>query len=535
LFAGLVALVLLLTACQVDVRVGLVLEDDGTGDVTVGVGLDDEALERVPDLVDQLRTEDLEEAGWSVTGPEQEPDGLTWIRASKPFANPDQAAEILEEVAGPDGPFQDTEVSRSSSFGRTTFTVEGTADFSGGLAAFSDAQLVELLGDGFGGNLAEIEAETGAPAAEQVNVSFVAEVPGESPEVVELDPTSGEPQPIDVSTTSTRTDALILGGLAVIALLAAIALAVRAVARRRSVGDDGDELERRERADEALVAVGATAERVAAEHDVVTPQTPAVRPEPSPEVSRASEPVADTADALVAGDPPSSTPTSAAAATGATAAAAGAGSPRPPRRLGVVVLDAMGVVFDTGRDLPGLLAAFLRDQGINLPVDEVGARLAEATLGQVSPAEMWRSLGVDGGHDELTDQFLALQKPSPGLRAFLDRMQARELPVVVVANDIADWSHSLRDTHKLGDLTAGWIVSSELGHRLPDAAVYDEIVRVSGQDSRNTFFIAAELRFLAAARSYGFAAAWFNETPEPGDENAGYPLIESFRDFGLGP
>jgi FMN phosphatase YigB (HAD superfamily) len=199
-----------------------------------------------------------------------------------------------------------------------------------------------------------------------------------------------------------------------------------------------------------------------------------------------------------------------------------------------VVLDAMGVVFDTGRDVPSLLAAFLRDQGVNLPIDEVGARLAEATLGQVTPEEMWRSLGLDRGHDEVTDQFLALHKPSPGLRAFLDRMQARELPVVVVANDVADWSHKLRDTHKLGDLTAGWIVSSELGHRLPDAAVYDEVVRVSGQDPRNTFFIAAELRFLAAARSYGFAAAWFNETPEPGDENAGYPLIESFRDFGLG-
>jgi FMN phosphatase YigB (HAD superfamily) len=103
--------------------------------------------------------------------------------------------------------------------------------------------------------------------------------------------------------------------------------------------------------------------------------------------------------------------------------------------------------------------------------------------------------------------------------------------VVVVSNDIAEWSHSLRDTHKLGDLTAAWLVSSEVGHRLPDSAMYDEIVRVSGQDPRNTFFIDDEIRYLAAARSHGFAAAWFNPDPEPGDEDAGYPMIRSFRDF----
>ena len=50
----------------------------------------------------------------------------------------------------------------------------------------------------------------------------------------------------------------------------------------------------------------------------------------------------------------------------------------------------------------------------------------------------------------------------------------------------------------LADLTAGWVVSSEVGHRLPEAALYDEIVRVSGEDIRNTFFIDHEIRFLAA-------------------------------------
>ena len=80
------------------------------------------------------------------------------------------------------------------------------------------------------------------------------------------------------------------------------------------------------------------------------------------------------------------------------------------------MLDAMGVVFDTGRDGPSLLAAFLRDQGVNLPVDEVGARLAEATLGQVSPEEMWRSLGIEGGH--------AIDPAHPVVLAFIEEVLA---------------------------------------------------------------------------------------------------------------
>jgi HAD superfamily hydrolase (TIGR01509 family) len=474
-----IVVLVLATACQVDLRVDVEMEADGSGVVTVGVGFDDEALARVPDLESQLRTDDLVEAGWTVSALEQGGDGVSWLRASKPFSDADQAADILDGLAGPDGPFRDFSASRDRAFGRTTYTVEGVADFSDGFAAFADDQLVELVGDGLGGNLEQIESDTGEAPAEQVSVTVAVSLPGAGTQVFELDPTSTEPQPIDASTTATRWAAAAWAVLAAVALvLLVVVVAVRLVR------------DQRERSTVPAEGAGPP--------DDVDDVDPPVDPTDAAEVESAVAP----------------------------------GTPMAPRRLGVVVLDAMGVVFDTGADVTSLLADFLRDQGINLAHDQVGASLAEASLGQITPAEMWRSFGVEANQAELTDQFLALHRPSPGLRSFLERMRERDLAVVGVSNDIAEWSHRLRDTHKLADLTAGWLVSSEVGRRLPDPAVYEAVTRASGEDPRNTFFIDHELRFLAAARSAGFAVAWFNPDPEPGDENAGYSMIRSFREFG---
>ena len=86
--AGAVACVLVLAGCQVKVLVDTKVNRDGSGTITVSVGLDEAALAQVGDLRSQLRVSDLEAAGWKVTGPAHEADGDTWVRASKSFADP---------------------------------------------------------------------------------------------------------------------------------------------------------------------------------------------------------------------------------------------------------------------------------------------------------------------------------------------------------------------------------------------------------------------------------------------------------------
>ncbi|MDQ3372166.1 MAG: hypothetical protein M3482_05470, partial [Actinomycetota bacterium] len=81
--------VVALGACRVETEVGLTVEEDGSGMVEVGIGLDDDALGRVPGIADELRVEDLQATGWTVVGPVEEADGYTWFRISKPFATPE--------------------------------------------------------------------------------------------------------------------------------------------------------------------------------------------------------------------------------------------------------------------------------------------------------------------------------------------------------------------------------------------------------------------------------------------------------------
>lgn len=168
------------TGCQVDVQVGVDVEQDGSGQVSVAVALDEAAAVRVPDLADQLEVEDLVEAGWVVTGPSAEADGRTWVRATKPFSSAEEAGRVLDEVSGADGPFRDLEVRRTPSLLLDEWDLTGTVDLTGGLAAFSDDALRERLdGTDVGMTEAALVAVGGRPLDEAVSFQVAVSLPGE--------------------------------------------------------------------------------------------------------------------------------------------------------------------------------------------------------------------------------------------------------------------------------------------------------------------------------------------------------------------
>jgi hypothetical protein len=173
------ALLIVLAGCQVHLTVDTKVEADGSGTVSVGVGLDDEALAKVGDLGAQLRVDDLRASGWTVTGPTREGDGNTWVRATKPFSDPAGATSVLNEVNGPEGAFGGWKVARSSSTLSTSYSVTGAADLTKGMATFSDQALSDALGgDPYGGGIAALEQEQGRPVSDMVDVRVTVEVPG---------------------------------------------------------------------------------------------------------------------------------------------------------------------------------------------------------------------------------------------------------------------------------------------------------------------------------------------------------------------
>ncbi|MEO5679128.1 MAG: hypothetical protein ABIS47_05595, partial [Acidimicrobiales bacterium] len=122
-------LIVLCAACRVDVEVGIDARADGSGQVRVEVVADRDVATAI-DLSKGVRVDDLKQAGWKVDGPAPRPDGAVGVVATKRFGNVADARLVVEELSGPDGPFQGFRLDRRRSFARTTTRFAGTVDFS---------------------------------------------------------------------------------------------------------------------------------------------------------------------------------------------------------------------------------------------------------------------------------------------------------------------------------------------------------------------------------------------------------------------
>lgn len=168
----------LATACDVTVSAEVDARRDGTGTVRAGVGLDADAVAKAGDVAAKLRVDDLRQSGWDVVGPREEGDGLTWVRASKPFSSPAQADQILAELSGPGGPFRDLDLGQRQSFFRTRTNLSGTVDLAGGLTGFLDPELEERLGGSVGFDLEALRRRFGESLGDVFRVELIARFPG---------------------------------------------------------------------------------------------------------------------------------------------------------------------------------------------------------------------------------------------------------------------------------------------------------------------------------------------------------------------
>jgi len=167
------------TACQADLVAGVDVNRDGSGQVSAGIGFDADALKEVGDLSSTLRLDDLRQAGWNVAGPRREGDGLTWIRATKPFTDADQATATMAQLAGAGGPFRDFRLTRTKSLTRSRVTFTGVLDLTKGLSGLSDPDLTASVGDvGLGLDVEGLRRRFGGDLAKSVKVRVTAGLPG---------------------------------------------------------------------------------------------------------------------------------------------------------------------------------------------------------------------------------------------------------------------------------------------------------------------------------------------------------------------
>jgi HAD superfamily hydrolase (TIGR01509 family) len=478
-FVALVAL--FAAACQADARIDVVVEGDGSGTVVFTLDLDAQIVEEAPEILENLRTEDLAAADWTLEGPTATESGGATMTATKAFASRELLAGVLDEIAGSGELFSDVLVERERSFARTTYTISGEIDQTFNIESLGDEGVVGWLGLPLGRPVSELEAIAGEPISNTLELRFSVTLP----DTIEANTptvdgrtatwviTPNDQLPTEFVASSSVEDqepriwaAMALVALAVLATLLAFRLLAK-LGRRARRGDevDGDAVQLRR------------------------PERSMRDPGAAPETEE-----------------------------------------RPPR-LELIVLDARGVLYDEANDIGARLVPFVRERGSKASLQEINDAFRAASLGRLSAAELWSNLSVEGEPAELDELYTREFVLRDGVLEFIDRLHERDLRVAVITNNIAGWSKQIRDKFNLDERVDTWVVSGEIGTRKPDAAFFEAVRRMTGVSFADSLLIDDQIDDLDMARSLGMSTAMFVPPASQLPAQSPHPIVHGFDSF----
>lgn len=204
---------LLLTACRLDANVDVMMNPDGSGEVSLAVSVDADVVQQVPGLEGSLSLTDAIANGWVAEGPAATDDGGLGLTLRHPFTSVAEASNVLTSL-GP--PFTGISLAQiltppTGEPDEIATTLMGSLSLPGGtFDAFADSELLAATGGTpFGAQL----AAAGATPASSMSIRLTMRLPGQ------IQGTTGQradgavswDAPLDGSSTDLGTQA-VLGG-----------------------------------------------------------------------------------------------------------------------------------------------------------------------------------------------------------------------------------------------------------------------------------------------------------------------------------
>ncbi len=188
----------------------------------------------------------------------------------------------------------------------------------------------------------------------------------------------------------------------------------------------------------------------------------------------------------------------------------------------VLVLDAMGVIYESGDDVAELLVPFVIENGGLSDAVEIERLYTLASLGEIEAADFWNAVGVS---PTLEEAYLASHRLNEGLEAFLNALPSSIEYLWCLSNDLGEWSRTLRDRHELTQHFAGFVISSEVHSRKPEKEIYLELLSQAQSEPAECLFVDDRKKNLDAARLLGFQTVGFGKSVAVKPE---HPWVESF-------
>ena len=165
-----------------------------------------------------------------------------------------------------------------------------------------------------------------------------------------------------------------------------------------------------------------------------------------------------------------------------------------------LVLDAMGVIFESADDVGELLIPFIAEKSGTSDEAIIQAAYLDASLGNISPDEFWKQVGVP---TSLEDEFLSRHSLNTGVVELLDWSRDNEVPVWCLSNDVGRWSQKLRLRLNIEMYLEGSIISGDVGLRKPDRKIYEVLIQSSGFPVEKILFVDDRQQNALAARELG--------------------------------
>ncbi len=167
----------------------------------------------------------------------------------------------------------------------------------------------------------------------------------------------------------------------------------------------------------------------------------------------------------------------------------------------ILLLDAMGVLYEPGDDVGELLVPFVHRHGhAGLSANVIEQDYVEASLGRLDVDLFWQRMGVDPA---LEDGYIAGHRLVEGTQEALAALEMRFTRMACLSNGVTRWSLKLRQRFDLDPWIGDWILSGDIGLRKPAAGIYQHALDRLGAPPQDIVFIDDRPANLDAAKALG--------------------------------
>ncbi len=476
-----VALLLLASACRLDATVDIRVDDDGSGEVTVEVVADPEAVALIPDAPDGLQLSDLSDAGWTVNANTVDRAGSLTVNVSKRFPSADSLGGVLAEIAGEDVIFDGFTLIKEHNFdviglgpARTDYALSGSVD-----PTFD----IEAIGGDFAGGLAPL-----GRSAEVIEDDFE----GDFEDALGLTVTVRMPETLGESNGEVVDETVIW---------------------TMSYGDSAVDIEANSAAESVLVRVWTMVALFAGALLVLLLVSYLVR------------------FLLAKWRTPKGRRRRDVRRRQHRAATRAQEASRPRRRmLRLLVVDVHGVLVRPTNPLEGALLPLIMAEQPGIDPERVRELHRLLVLGRVSPSEFWNEVDLSLVSDQMETRYLSSFRLNQGLHPFLDRMKNSGLPVAAIGNQPRAWGDRLRRMAALEDSISSWMVSGDVGSILPEPALFEATRRTMSVDLFDCFYLSNIPGNLDVAEELGMATGLFLSGNDA-IPDTGHTVVLGFEDL----